>query len=104
MPVCVFTVRYEHYLQMRNKAISVAGHGGLYGRETSKLPHSSDNRFAGGGKVNFTRLSHFTPREIPGTHFCQRLNRIRAIVRMEGLSQLKYQTNSLEIELATFWL
>jgi hypothetical protein len=29
------------------------------------------------------------PRKIPGTHFCWRLSRPQAIVRLEGLGQLK---------------
>jgi hypothetical protein len=46
----------------------------------------------------------FTPRKIPGTHFCQRPSRPRAIVRLEGLAHLKNPVASLGIEPATFRL
>jgi hypothetical protein len=31
----------------------------------------------------------FTPRNIPGTHFCYKLSRPKGLVRLEGLGQLK---------------
>jgi hypothetical protein len=39
--------------------------------ETSRLPHLLHNSFTGGGEV-FGLACHpsFTPRKIPGTHFC----------------------------------
>jgi hypothetical protein len=42
----------------------------------SRLPHFLDNRLTDGGEaVSLTHLSPFTPRKIPGTHFCYRLSR-----------------------------
>jgi hypothetical protein len=35
----------------KNKAIPVAGRGGPYGCETSRLPHYLDNRLSDGGEV-----------------------------------------------------
>jgi hypothetical protein len=53
------------------KAIFVTGRGGPYGCETSSLPHFLDNRLADGDEVvSLTRRPPFTPRKIPGTHFC----------------------------------
>jgi hypothetical protein len=51
------------------------GHGSPYGCETSRFPHFLDNWLTDGGEVvSLTRQPPFTPREIPGTHFCQRLS------------------------------
>jgi hypothetical protein len=55
----------------KGKAIAVTGRGGPYGCETSRLPHFLYNRLTDGGEVvSFTRRPTFTPRKIPGTHFC----------------------------------
>jgi hypothetical protein len=43
--------------------------------ETSKLPHFLDSPLTDGGEVSLRRRPPFTPRKIPGTHFCQRLSR-----------------------------
>jgi hypothetical protein len=44
----------------------------------SSLPHFSlDSRLTVGGEVSLTRRPPFTPRKIPGTHFCQRLSRLQ---------------------------
>jgi hypothetical protein len=45
------------------------GRGGPQDCETSRLPHFLDNRFIDGGEVSLT-APPFTPRKIPGTHFC----------------------------------
>jgi hypothetical protein len=58
------------------KAIPVTGRGALEGCEMSRLPHFIYNRLKDGGKVvSLMRRLLFTPRKIPGTHFCQRLIR-----------------------------
>jgi hypothetical protein len=60
----------------KGKAIPVAGHGGPPGFETSRISHFLDNRHTDGGKaVSLMRRPPFTPRKIPGTHFCQKLSR-----------------------------
>jgi hypothetical protein len=47
-----------------------------WGCETSRLPHFLDNRLTGSGEVvSPTPQLLFTPRKIPGTHFCYRLSR-----------------------------
>jgi hypothetical protein len=56
---------------MRGKAVHVTGRVGPYGCESSRGPHFLDSRLTDGGEiVILTRLPPFTPREIPGTHFC----------------------------------
>jgi hypothetical protein len=51
--------------------IPVTGREGPQCSETSKIPHFLDNRLTNGGKiVSLTRRPPFTPRNIPGTHFC----------------------------------
>jgi hypothetical protein len=55
----------------RSKAIHVTGRGGPQGYETSRLLHFLDNRLTDGGKVvSLTSRPPFTPRNIPGVHFC----------------------------------
>jgi hypothetical protein len=55
----------------KGKAIPVTGHEGPYGCETSRLPHFLDSRLTDGGEVvSLTHQLPFTPRKIPGTHFC----------------------------------
>jgi hypothetical protein len=71
----------------------------------SRLPHFLDDRLTDGGEVvSLTARKTwppFTPRKFPGTHFCYIL---RAMVRLEGLGQLKNPMTSSEIEPATFRL
>jgi hypothetical protein len=51
------------------------GCGGPQGCETSRLPHFLDNRLTDGNEVvSLTCWPPFTPRNIPGTHSCQRLS------------------------------
>jgi hypothetical protein len=53
------------------KAILATGRGGPYGCDMSRLPHFLDNRLTDGDEVvSLTRWLSFTPRKIPGTHFC----------------------------------
>jgi hypothetical protein len=55
----------------KGKAIPVIGREGPYGCETLRLPHLLDNRLTDGREVvSLTRQPPFTPKEIPGTHFC----------------------------------
>jgi hypothetical protein len=55
----------------KGKAIPVTDREGPQGCETSKLPHSLDNRLTDGGEVvNLTRRPLFAPKKICGTHFC----------------------------------
>jgi hypothetical protein len=55
-------------------SIPVTGCGGPYGCEMSRLPHFLDNRLTDGEVVSLMHWPPFTPRKIPGTHFCQRLS------------------------------
>jgi hypothetical protein len=57
------------------KAIPVTGHGGPYSCETSRFPHFIDKQLTDGSEtVSLMRRLPFTPREIDGTHFCQRMS------------------------------
>jgi hypothetical protein len=58
-----------------SKSISVIDRGKPYGCETSRLSYFLENRLTDSGKV-ITALP-FTPRKIPGTHFCYRLSRLQ---------------------------
>jgi hypothetical protein len=58
-------------LGVKGKAIPVTGRGGPRVCETSRLPHFLGNRLKDVGKVvSHTLRPPFTPRKIPGTHFC----------------------------------
>jgi hypothetical protein len=53
-------------ISLKDKAIPVTGRC-----ETSRLPHFLDSRLTDGGEVvSLMRRPPFTPRKIPGTHFC----------------------------------
>jgi hypothetical protein len=55
----------------QGKAVPVKGREGPWGCETSMLPHFLGIRLTSGGEVvSPTRRPPFTPRKIPGTHFC----------------------------------
>jgi hypothetical protein len=58
-------IQWNSYIQLRAKK------KGLWGSEMSRLPYFPDNRITDGGEaVSLTRQLLFTPRKIPGTHFC----------------------------------
>jgi hypothetical protein len=63
----VFPVRYEYYLHIKSKAVSVTGRGGLYGCEMLRTLHCLDNRLTDGGEV--VSLMH-RPRSAPQKKFC----------------------------------
>jgi hypothetical protein len=67
------------------KAIPVTGCEGAYGCETSRFPYFLDNRLIDGGKV----FSLLPPTKFPGTHLSDAESDPKAIVRLEGLGQLK---------------
>jgi hypothetical protein len=49
----------------------LTGREGPQGYEMLRVPHYLDNRLKDGGKgVSLTHRAPFTPRKIPGTHFC----------------------------------
>jgi hypothetical protein len=53
------------------EAICATGRGDPYGCETSSPPHFLNSLLTDGGEVvRFTRRPSFTPRKVPGTHFC----------------------------------
>jgi hypothetical protein len=59
-----FQLNSEKLILHIGKGIPVAGHGGPYGCETSKLPHYLDNRLTDGGEVvSLTCRPPFTPQE-----------------------------------------
>jgi hypothetical protein len=57
--------------KVKGKSIPVTGRGGLYHCETLRLLYFLHNWLTDGGEVvSLTRQPLFTPRKIPGTHFC----------------------------------
>jgi hypothetical protein len=55
----------------KGNASPVTDRGDPLGCETSRLPQFLDNRFTDGGMVVSPKCrSPFTPRKIPGIHFC----------------------------------
>jgi hypothetical protein len=55
----------------KGKVIPVRDHEGPQGCEMSRLPHFLDNWLTVGSEVvSLMRRPPFTPRKIPGTHFC----------------------------------
>jgi hypothetical protein len=67
----IVTVKVRKVVKGEGKGIPVTGRGGPLGCETLRLPYFLDNRLTDGGKVvSLTRRPPFTPRKIPGTHFC----------------------------------
>jgi hypothetical protein len=64
-------LRMRGVVKVKGKDIPVTGHEGPEGCQTSRLPHFLDNRLTDGGEVvSLKRRPPFTPRKIPGTHFC----------------------------------
>jgi hypothetical protein len=60
----------------KGKVISVPGCGGPQGCDKTRLPHFPDSQLTDGSEaVSLTHWLPFTPRKIPGSHFCYSLNR-----------------------------
>jgi hypothetical protein len=81
MEITTYPRRYNRQYQLlkhdsvrckeKDETIPITGRGGPQGVETSRLPHFLGNQLTDGGKVvSFTHRLAFTPRKIPGTHFC----------------------------------
>jgi hypothetical protein len=65
------TVLFQMCTVKKGKAIPVTSNEGPKGCEMLKLPHFLDDRPMDGGEVvSLTHRLPFTPRKIPGTHFC----------------------------------
>jgi hypothetical protein len=62
---------HEYKSHGTGKAIPVTDHEGPYGYEMTRPPNFLDSRLTDGGEVlNLIHRPSFTPRKIPGTHFC----------------------------------
>jgi hypothetical protein len=90
-------------MYFKGKAIPVTGHEGPYGGKTSRLPHFLENRLKDCGEVvSLTRRGSPLP---PGRFLVLISVRgwvdLRAIVRLEGLGQLKNPTTTSGIEPAS---
>jgi hypothetical protein len=96
---------HEHYDPQCKMELST-GCGSPRGYETSRLPHFLDTGRADDDEVvMLTRRRPFTPKNIPDTHFCERMSRPQWYIGLEGLGQLKNTTViSLVIEPLTFRL
>jgi hypothetical protein len=83
----------------KGKVIHVTGHGGPEDCEMSRLPHFIDNLFT---DISLTRRPHLFPQEDTWYSFLLGAEWTpRAIVRLEGLGQLKNPVTSSGIEAAT---
>jgi hypothetical protein len=83
----------------KGKAIHITSRGGPQGCKMSRLPHILGNLLANCGEVvSLTHQLHFTPRMIPGTHFCWRLSRPQGHSAAERLGQSKNPVTSLGTE------
>jgi hypothetical protein len=90
------------YALIKGKAIPVTGRGDPEGCETPRLPHFLDNRLRDGGKViSLKPRPPFTPGRSLVLISVRDWVDPRAIVRLEGLDQLKNPITSSEIETAT---
>jgi hypothetical protein len=67
------------------------------------LPHFLDNQLTDGGQiVSLMHRPPFTPRKIPGTHFCQRLSQHQGHNVTGRIRSIENPVTSSEIEPATF--
>jgi hypothetical protein len=86
---------------VKGKAIPVTGRGGPLGCETSRFPHFLDNQLTDGGEVvSLTRRpTALYPQEDSWVLISVR-SRVdpRAIVRLEGLDELKNPVTSSGME------
>jgi hypothetical protein len=65
----------------------------------SRPPHFLDNQRTDGGEVvSPTRRPPFTPRNIPGTHFCQRLSRPQGHSVAERIRSIKKSNDLIGIQ------
>jgi hypothetical protein len=105
-PLIYFWLNFFWFIHMKGKAILVTSREGPQGCETSRLPHFLDNRLIDGGEV-------VSPTRRPALHPPGRFLVLisvrgwvdpRAIVRLEGLRQLKNPMTPPGIEPATFRL
>jgi hypothetical protein len=103
--ICTNSDKFFHHIfiyckkgKRKGKAIHVTGCGGPYGCETSRLPHLLDNRLTDGGDVvSLTRRPPFTsPGRFLVLIFVRGWVDPRAILRLEGLGQLK-KSNDLSL-------
>jgi hypothetical protein len=79
--------RQLHY---KGKAIPATGNWGPQGCETSRHPHFLDSRLTDGREVvSLMRRSSFTPKKIPGTHFCYSLSRSQGHTAAERIRSIK---------------
>jgi hypothetical protein len=99
------TLSLGEYERSKGKPIPVTGREDPEGCETSRFLYFLDNRLTDGGEVvSPTRRPPFTPRKIPGTHFCCRLSRPQGHSAAGKIRSIEKSMISSGIKPATFWL
>jgi hypothetical protein len=64
----------------------------------SKLPHFLDSWLTDGSEVvSLIHRQHFTPRKIPGTHYCQRLHKPQGHSAYEKIRSIKKSSDIIGI-------
>jgi hypothetical protein len=67
----IFIVQCHICNRVKRKVIPATSRGGPWNCETSRLPHFLNKRLTDGDEVDsLNSRPAFTPRNIPGTHFC----------------------------------
>jgi hypothetical protein len=89
---------HKHSIARIYRATSSTARGDLQSCWVLRIPHWSDNRLKDGGKVlSLTHRPQSSPQQfvvvvvvvvvVSGTHFCQRLDKSKDLVRLEGLGR-----------------
>jgi hypothetical protein len=95
----------KHVKKEKCKTVPVTGHGGPWGYERSRLQHFLDSRLTDGSDV-FSLILRlpYTPRKVLVFISVGGWVEPKAIVQLEGLSQLENPVTSSGVKPVTFWL
>jgi hypothetical protein len=69
--ISLHRLQNRYHYKVKSKTVHITDRGEPQCYETSRLPHFLNNRLTDDGEVlSLTHWPPFTPRKIPGTHFC----------------------------------